>query len=194
MIQNNIEQFPLTKHKSINGSRRLAREKALQILMAREIAETDASILFSHIFFRKFNFGDNEVKPLKLLNPDEIIELEGDIPIHWEDEEIEFGRLLIAKTIEHYDYINSLIQKFADNWDFDRIAIVDKILMQLAVTELLYFPEIPTKVSIDEAIDIAKKYSTGKSSTFINGVLDALHEHLKSEDLIKKTGRGLREE
>jgi N utilization substance protein B len=193
MAQITSDHFPLSKTRTIKGSRRLAREKAMQILMAKEIAETDTAPLFTHIFFRKFNFGDTEEKQTKLLNPEEIYELESDIPIEWDNEEIDFGRMLIAQTLDNQQYINDLIRQFAENWDFERIAIVDRILMQLAVSELLYFNEIPTKVSINEAIDIAKKYSTSKSSTFINGVLDSVHEHLQANGLIKKTGRGLLE-
>ena len=192
-MQKETDIFPLSKIRKVKGSRRLAREKVMQILMADELGEADVSAVFGHVFFRKFNFGDKEQKQHKLLTPDEITEIESDVPIEWNDEEIEFGRLLIAKVIEYKTDIQALISKFANNWDLDRIAIIDRLLMQIALTELLHFPEIPTKVSINEAIDIAKKYSTGRSSTFINGVLDSALDYLKTEGMIQKTGRGLQE-
>ena len=191
MNSDTLEIFTLSKIKKIKGTRRIAREKALQILMAYEISMTPWTGLFSHIFFRDFNFGDDEIAPVKLLNPEEIQELESDTNIHWEDEEIIFARNLIEKTIESREHIDKLIIDFAQNWEFDRIATIDRILMEIAMTELLFFPEIPPKVSINEAIDIAKKYSTVKSGMFINGVLDSVHDKLKSENSIVKTGRGL---
>ena len=191
MIADNTEIFTLSKTKKLKGARRLAREKALQILMAYEITSTAWTTLFSHIFFREFNFGDDEEIQVRLLTPDEVHELDSDIPIIWEDDEILFARDLIEKTVESREYIDSLISEFAQHWEFDRIASVDRILMEIAVTELLHFPEIPPKVSINEAIDIAKKYSTPKSGMFINGVLDSVHEKLKNQNSINKTGRGL---
>ena len=191
MIADNTEIFTLSKTKRIKGSRRLAREKTLQVLMSFNATLTPWTTLFSHIFFRDFNFEENEEIPDKLLTPEEVHELDADIPIIWEDDEIQFSRNLIEQTIEAQEYIDSLIKEFAQNWEFDRIALIDRILMEIAIIELLKFPEIPPKVSINEAIDIAKKYSTPKSGMFINGVLDAVHEKLKSQNLVNKTGRGL---
>lgn len=188
--EKNIE-FALSKTKTISGSRRLAREKVLQILMSSDVSEITWQENFSHIFFRKFNFGDKEEKSEKLLTEDEVIELEADIPIIWDDEEIEFARNLIKHTIDNREKINNLIQQHTANWHLDRIAKIDILLMQIAITEILFFEEIPTKVSINEAIDIAKKYSTPKSGNFINGILDSIYVDLKKENVIKKSGRGL---
>lgn len=185
------EQFALSKTKSITGSRRLAREKVLQILMSTDTSEIPWEDNFSHIFFRKFNFGDKEEKSEKILTEAEVLEIEADIPINWNDDEIEFARKLIKLTIDNKENINKLIQQHTANWHLDRIAKIDIILMQIAITEILHFEEIPTKVSINEAIDIAKKYSTPKSGNFINGILDSIFVDLKKEDLIKKSGRGL---
>jgi N utilization substance protein B len=126
-----------------------------------------------------------------LLTEEEIFEIEADIPILWEDDEIQFGRNLVKYTIENKPVINELIEQHTANWHLERIAKIDILLMQIAITELLKFEEIPTKVSINEAIDIAKKYSTHKSGTFINGILDSIFIQLKKDNLIKKTGRGL---
>ena len=84
-----------------------------------------------------------------------------------------------------------LIKKHAQNWDFDRIAMLDIILMRLAVAELMSCSDIPIKVTINEVIELAKRYSTDKSGTFINGILDAIIEELQTNGLILKTGRGL---
>lgn len=91
------------------------------------------------------------------------------------------------KDIEKY------IMQQAHNWDFDRIAILDKLIMRMAITEFLYFSDIPPKVSIDEAIEVSKTFSTERSGHFINGILDGVLSILKEEDLVKKTGRGLNE-
>ncbi|MFA6570709.1 MAG: transcription antitermination factor NusB [Bacteroidota bacterium] len=185
------EDFPLSKTKHTKGSRHLAREKVLQVICAYKVAETPWEAIFSHVFFRKFNFGDDEEVALKILTSDEVFEMDADIPIEWVDDEIMFARTLIAETIKATDYLDDLIKEYAQHWELERIAHIDRILMHMALTELMKFPEIPPKVSINEAIDIAKKYSTAKSGIFINGVLDALHEKLLKEGLCKKAGRGL---
>ena len=129
-MQDIAVDFPISKSKSVNGSRRLAREKVLQILMAYEISDTKWQTIFSHIFFRKFNFGDNEeIQNKKLLTEEEIMELDSDIPINWDDEEIKFGRDLVKYTIENKSLVNELIIKFAANWKLERIALIDKLLM-----------------------------------------------------------------
>ena len=165
----------------------------MQILNALEYSETPVKDLFSYIFFRDFNFGEDEEQQTKLLTPDEINEIEADIPVAWSDEEIMFGHELINRTIENAKNLDALIQDFAEHWELERIALIDKILMQIALTELLDFPEIPNKVSINEAIEIAKAYSTSKSGIFINGVLDSLLTKFKEEGKITKKGRGLNE-
>lgn len=189
-MQEEILTHPLSETKQVTGSRRLVREKALQVLMAQEICEMEWEKLFRFIFFRNFNFGDEEEKHEKVLTQNEINELESDTPIVWKQDEIEFGRTLIERVIIRRDSLNIMIQDFTANWELDRIAFIDKILMQIAIVELTEFSEIPTKVSINEAIDIAKKYSTPKSGTFINGVLDSIFARLSQAGQINKTGRG----
>ena len=192
MSLNDKDGFPLSKVKVVNGSRRLAREKILQILAAHEVSETTWQTIFSHVFFRKFNFDDKEnLVDHKILTEDEVIELESDTPIEWKDDEILFARELIARVIDNKDKTDKMIIEFAANWEIERIARIDRLLMHLAITEMMYSPEIPTKVSINEAIDIAKKYSTYKSGTFINGILDSIKQNLINQGLIVKTGRGL---
>lgn len=190
-MNDNQEIFPLSKTRKIKGSRKLSREKVLQILIACEVSDTPWTEIFNHIFFREFTFDDVETEPQKLLTPEQIIEIESDIPIEWSKEEIDFAISLLEKVIKNKEYVDKLIIQFAENWELDRIAIIDRAIIQLAVTEFIDFEEIPTKVSINEAIDIAKQYSTEKSGIFINGILDAILELLLSEGKIKKSGRGL---
>ena len=191
MSLENEDVFPLSKTKSIKGSRRLAREKVLQVITAYEVSEIPWTKVFSHIFFRKFNFGDTEEKLEKLLTPDEIYELESDIPITWDDDDIIFARKLIENTIVSTELTNEMINEFAKNWELERFALIDRILINMAITEIKVCEDIPTKVTINEAIEIAKKYSTEKSGTFINGLLEAMIEKLNLEKQINKTGKGL---
>ena len=194
MLSENTDLFPVSRATSVKGSRRLAREKALQVLIAYQVSKTPMHVLISHIFYRKFNFGDNEeVIKNKILTEEEVYELEADVPVIWNRDEIEFGKELIRLTLQNKELADELIIKFAVNWELERIALIDHTLMTMTVTELLKFDEIPTKVSINEAIDISKKYSTPKSGIFINGVLDAVLEDLSQKGLINKSGRGLQE-
>jgi N utilization substance protein B len=117
--------------------------------------------------------------------------LEADVPISWNNDDIEYARRVIAAAIDGKVAGTELIQKHAQNWEFDRIAALDIILMRMAIAELLSCQEIPIKVTINEVIELAKRYSTDKSGTFINGILDAIIEELKTTDSIKKSGRGL---
>jgi N utilization substance protein B len=107
------------------------------------------------------------------------------------DDEQSFVKLLFRKTIVQSPEHMELIHKHTDNWELDRIALMDIILMKMALTEGREFPEIPVKVTLNEYIEISKYYSTPKSNTFINGVLDKLFEELKASGKIKKVGRGL---
>jgi transcription antitermination factor NusB len=187
------EIFPLSKTKSIRGSRRLAREKVLQILIAIDVCETDSEVLFHHIFYRDFNLGEDETKHDKFLRPEDVVEIESDIPVKWKNDEVEFGKALLENTIKNQKYIDDLLKIFADNWELERIANIDRKLMHMAITELMDFDQIPPKVSINESIEIAKNYSTDKSSVFINGVLDSVLEKLKADGKIAKSGRGLKD-
>lgn len=97
-----------------------------------------------------------------------------------------FATDLVTTTLNKREYVTSLIKPKLKNWDADRIAQLDMILMQMGVCELLYFETIPTKVTINEYIDIAKEYSTEQSGQFINGILDNIHKDLLREDKIHK--------
>lgn len=98
----------------------------------------------------------------------------------------DFAKSLLETVLDKKAYCLELIKPKLMNWDADRIAALDMILMQMAVSELLYFETIPPKVTINEYIDIAKEYSTEQSGHFINGIIDSIHKDLKNENKIIK--------
>ncbi|HJW30559.1 MAG TPA: transcription antitermination factor NusB, partial [Saprospiraceae bacterium] len=106
----------------------------------------------------------------------------------------DFGLRLIQITMEQAPALEELIEPTLKNWDMERLAVLDVILIKMALVEFLYFPTIPTKVTLDEYVDISKEYSTPKSKDFVNGILDRLMKSLSEEGKIKKEGRGLLEE
>ncbi|HQN98938.1 MAG TPA: transcription antitermination factor NusB, partial [Bacteroidales bacterium] len=108
-----------------------------------------------------------------------------------EDNDMEFLLSLFRKTILHFDEYNEYITEKIINWDLERIAVMDAILLKMAIAEILEFSYIPIKVTMNEYIELAKIYSTPKSSQFINGMLDKIVGSLKNKNLIKKAGRGL---
>ena len=106
-------------------------------------------------------------------------------------EDLDFARELFAKAAVNFDNYQAEIEKYTRNWDVDRIAFMDNLIMATAVAELVTFPSIPVKVTLDEYIEIAKYYSTNGSSTFINGILDKIVASFTEEGKINKSGRGL---
>jgi N utilization substance protein B len=103
----------------------------------------------------------------------------------------EFGVELLNKVQAEEAELMSIIEPVLKNWDADRVAVIDMILLKMAVAELIYFPSIPTKVTLNEFVEISKLYSTDKSKDFINGILDRLMKQLSDEGRINKQGRGL---
>lgn len=106
----------------------------------------------------------------------------------------DFGKELLYKSIHHNDKLQNLVVEKLKNWNEDRVAVLDMLLLKLGICEFLYFPSIPTKVTINEYVSLAKDYSTDKSKRFINGILDRLMKDLMDQGLIVKEGRGLLEE
>ncbi len=145
--------------------------------------DLDTAVMMVLKTIKKWNKSTDEYQPLPplLVSPDE----EGDDLIQ------DFVLKLFRKTIINSDDYASMITKYADNWEFERIAILDVILFKMSLAEFFEFPSIPVKVTINEYIEIAKEYSTPKSSQFINGLLDKIAVDLKREGKIKKMGRGL---
>lgn len=152
--------------------RRIIREKVVQALYAHEIS------------------GD----PLEHVNACVLIGLAGNKPAH------EFAKHLVEETVAHSAEIDKIIRTRVANWDFKRIAVLDRLILRMGICELLYFREIPPKVTMNEAIELAKLFSTERSGQFVNGVLDAVLAEIKKlgpESLVEggvtKAGRGLYE-
>ena len=106
-------------------------------------------------------------------------------------EDKQFCLDLFRKTTNHIERFTELISSKTSNWEIERVAQIDLLLMQMALTEILEMPTVPVKVAMNEYIDIAKYYSTPKSKNFVNGILDSLLIEFKKEGTIKKMGRGL---
>ncbi len=145
--------------------RRVVREKVLQALYAYEMNDENLSSLIQGIL--------------------------GDIQ---ESNDKKFGEDLINRVIIHKKELDEKIRQRISNWEIGRVALIDKLLLRMAICEILYFPEIPPKVSINEAIEIAKVFSTAGSGKFINGILDAILSEEKQNGRLNKAGRGLVDE
>ena len=160
-----FENNPLRDKKL--SQRRLARERVLQLLFSHAINERDTDELYA-----------------ELIKSD----------THLEEQALEFARQLLVVHNLHRDAINVIITERLSNWDFSRVALVDKILIQIGILEFMYFPEIPPKATINELIEIAKDFSTEESGKFINGILHAVKEDLQAKGELHKEGRGLIEQ
>lgn len=110
--------------------------------------------------------------------------------INWKELD-EYGKDLVIKTYNKKAELDILIEPRLQNWDMERVNLLDLLLVRMTLSELLYFPSIPVKVSINEYVEVSKLYSTPKSREFINGILDRLMKELQAENKIVKTGRGL---
>ncbi|NOX17315.1 MAG: transcription antitermination factor NusB [Chlorobi bacterium] len=146
------------------SQRRIARERALQILYAYEFNRDNLTLLIEGITADLHGANDKE-----------------------------FSAKLANLVIGHRNELDDFIKGKVDNWEIERIALIDRILLRMGIAELLFFEDIPPKVSINEVIEMAKEYSTSNSGKFLNGILDAILSDLKSSGKIKKTGRGLLE-
>lgn len=125
--------------------------------------------------FKEFDESKSEEQPLQREFKDQ--------------EDKEFVKTLFRKAVVNNQEYQDLIKKFSRNWDLERVAYLDIVLMQIAIAEVLEFTKIPVKVTLNEYIEIAKHYSTPKSGTFINGILDKIINHLrKEEQLVKLSG------
>ena len=107
------------------------------------------------------------------------------------DEDLDYAKKLLRYTIAGYERISLLLDGSMNNWDIERVALMDKIVLVTAISEAENFPTIPTRVTMNEYIDIAKCYSTESSGGFINGILDRIISQLTAEGKIVKTGKGL---
>ena len=144
--------------------RRTAREIVLQAIYAFEIGKNDIGSVKTNVLEKKL--GQN--KPL-----------------------LSFAEKLLIKTINNKEEIDVVVEEQIKNWEMHRLAAIDKFILRMAICEYLYFDDIPTKVTLNESIEVAKKFSTGKSGTFVNGILDGALKKLKKEGRIEKKGKGL---
>lgn len=143
------------------------------------------------------NWGENKsivksmvLKTIKSITPEvDNFELMA-LASNWEDDK-EFFIDIFDLTIEKDKEYEELIAGKTKNWDIERVAALDKVILKMALNEMLNFPSIPVKVTINEYIEISKNYSTPKSRQFINGILDVVADELQNEGKIKKSGRGL---
>ena len=108
----------------------------------------------------------------------------------WEDDR-EFIKTLFANTVNLEPEYKELIAKNTKNWEVDRLPLTDRVILEMAIAELISFPGIPVKVSINEYIELTKEYSTPNSRQFINGILDVISKELKNAGSLRKSGRGL---
>lgn len=113
------------------------------------------------------------------------------LPKFKSEEDLEFARTLLVKSLVQYEDNQELVDRYTQNWDVERVVFMDNLILSIAIVELTYFDSIPVKVTLDEWIDIAKYYSSPSSSNFVNGVLDKIVADLKAEGRINKSGRGL---
>jgi N utilization substance protein B len=107
------------------------------------------------------------------------------------EDDLIFAKELFAKSALQFEQNQIYLDRFTHNWDVERLAFMDKLIMSVAITEIVSFSSIPVKVSLDEYIELSKYYSSPTSSTFINGVLDKVVESLNEEGRVNKSGRGL---
>jgi N utilization substance protein B len=150
----------------MSGSRRRqTREKVLQVLYAHELSG----------------------EPIVQIMEEQLAELKPN------RDDFEFAKALVHSVLQHVKEIDKIIKAKVMHWESDRIAVVDRMILRMGIAELLYFPDIPPKVTINEAIEIGKIFSTANSGRFINGVLDAILEHLRDSGTLQKSGRGLLE-
>ncbi|MBO7185538.1 MAG: transcription antitermination protein NusB [Alistipes sp.] len=113
------------------------------------------------------------------------------LPKFKSDEDLDFARTLLVKTLVDYEDSQNIVDRYSKNWDVERVVFMDSLIISIAIAELTYFESIPVKVTLDEWIDIAKYYSSPTSSTFVNGVLDKIVAEFKESGRINKSGRGL---
>jgi len=133
---------------------------------------------------------------LKTLNEDNLTE-EMPWPLMYdkrnpnEEEAMDFARTLLRNTLALRDQNTDLIKRFLQGWEFERVALMDIVIINMAIAELTSCPSIPEKVTVDEYIELSKEFSTERSRLFINGILDKLVAELRSQGKINKSGRGL---
>jgi transcription antitermination protein NusB len=128
-------------------------------------------------------------KTLKALAEDENAALP-ELSANWEDDRV-FFQDLFQHTVDDQDYAEGIIAERTQNWDIERVTVVDRIILGMAISEMMHFPSIPVKVTINEYIELSKEYSTPRSYNFVNGLLNTISDDLGKAGKIRKSGRGL---
>jgi N utilization substance protein B len=154
-------------------TRRKVRTRVFQALFAQLNSENDPKAVFDRLLHEMWQNVNKQEKPIAT-----------------EDDAL-FLHDLYYTAARHATEYQDLLRTAIPNWDLARVAKADLALILLGITEMITFPAIPVSVSINEYIEISKEYSTEKSATFINGVLDALHHRLVEQGQIQKSGTGL---
>lgn len=134
--------------------RRLARELAMKVLYRYEEGERDTVRVLDEVLSAK----------------------------HYQETDREFCQQLVQTTVKHVDNIDTRIKNVITNWPYDRISVIDKTILRIGTCELLFFDDIPAQVSINEAIEIGKRYGGSDSGRFINGILDAVRKENESSN------------
>ncbi|MEE2765090.1 MAG: transcription antitermination factor NusB [Candidatus Neomarinimicrobiota bacterium] len=137
--------------------RRKAREAVLKALYAREISEDSPKIIFQRFIDSFFNKRNN----------------------------YQYAKDLFFCVVKYQDWVDALIRNHLQNWKFERVALIDRILLRMGISEILYMDDVPPKVSISEMVEIAKVFSTRDSSGFVNGILDSVFKEFQNEKIVK---------
>tara|TARA_B110000196_G_C20983391_1_gene584512 strand:- start:323 stop:832 length:510 start_codon:yes stop_codon:yes gene_type:complete len=156
--------------------KRISRSLSLQIYYAWIISQTHPKELLDYM---KSLLENKEINDNFYMNG---FPIDSDQSI-LDDNIIKYAYKLIESTINQSDVIDKFISAKLKNWDLNRIALIDKLILRLALTEMFFFDEIPNKVSIVEGVEIAKIYGNNESSAFINGVLDSLYNDLENNKI-----------
>ena len=186
------EEYISTKNSSFEEDKKFA-----VAIFKKIIAENDFFI--SEISEKSIYWGYDEIDFVlsMVIKTIKKIDAKGDnsaiiMPVYSDEEDdVEFVKTLFRETIKNEAENAQLIANKTKNWEIERIAMVDILLMKMALTELTAFKSIPVKVTLNEYIDLSKGFSTPKSKIFVNGILDKLIDDLTASGEIKKTGRGL---
>jgi len=112
--------------------------------------------------------------------------------VYKDDEDRDFALNLFRRVVEKDEELSGVIEGKTPNWDKERIACIDMIILKMGISEFLYFPSIPVRATINEYLEVSKEYSTPKSSIFINGILDKLVKEFTSANKLNKNARGLK--
>ena len=194
ILLNEVKQSSLYEKYMLSKTNSFEEDKQFVVDMFTEIIAPNEK-LYEYIEDNKLTWIDDIpmvntqiLKQLKAVTQDDEFRV---TKLYKDEEDKEYVSLLFRKTIlNEVDLAKEYIDK-TPNWDTERIAEIDTIILKMAICEFLKFPSIPVKVTINEYLEIAKEYSTPKSSIFINGILDNLVKEFSKEDKIKKSGRGL---